>query len=99
MHADLADFNKSCRNTTKGVVAISDRIAFAGAKLDRFQNLMDLMHDFKPIVQAHCSSFSIDAMLNAYALERNHGATHAATIAQLMKNPELLLKKGKGKKA
>jgi hypothetical protein len=99
VHADLADLNNFCRNTKKGVVAISDRIAFANAKLDTFQNLMDLMHDFKPIAQAHCSSFSIDLMLNSYVLERNHGATHPATVAQLIKNPERLLKKWRGKKA
>ena len=98
VHADLADLSNFCRDTTKGTVAISDRIAFARAKLDAFQNLMDLMHDFKPIAQAHCASFSIDAMLNAYVLERNHGATHPETIAQLIKDPEHLLKKWKGKK-
>lgn len=99
VHADLTDLDNFCRNTTKGVVAISDRIAFARANLDMFQDLMVLMHDFKPLAKAHCSTYSIDTMLNAYVLERNHGATHTETIAQLIKNPERLLKKWKGKKA
>ena len=98
VRADLADLDNFCRNTTKGVVAISDRIAFANAKLEKYQDLMELMHDFKPLAQAHCFSFSIDLMLNAYVLERNHGATHTETIAQLIKNPERLLKKWRNKK-
>lgn len=97
-YADLTDFDKFCRNTTKGNLAISDRLGFASANVDLYQNQMDLMHDFKSVAKAHCSTYSIDSMLNAYVLERNHGATHTKTIAQLTENPERLLKKWKGKK-
>lgn len=91
--ADISDIEVNCRLTTKGVVSIQDRIAFARADLDVGQDLMGLMVDFKPIARKHCASYSIDTMLKAYVHERNSGATHAATIASLLSDPRQLIRK------
>ncbi len=95
--ADITEIESSCRTTTKGVVSVQDRIAFARADLDVGQDLMVLMVDFKPIARKHCASISIDAMLRAYVLERNNGANHAGTVASLLSDPRPSIRKWKKK--
>lgn len=99
VHSDLVEIDKYCHKTNHRVASIADRIAWASAKLDLFQNSMVLMQDFMPVAEAHCATYSIDSLLNAYVLERNHGATHQKTVADLNKNPKRLLDKWKGKQA
>lgn len=95
---DLAEIENDCRLTTKGITSIPDRIGFARAFVNDGQDLMVLMLDFKPIARKHCASISLDDMLNAYVLERNKKkASHSATVAALLVDPQRLVKKWKGK--
>lgn len=94
---DLAEIEADCRSTTTGLNSIPDRFGFARAKLDVYQDLNILMLDFKPIVRKHCSSISLDSMLNAYVSERNRGASHSTAVATLLISPNSLTKTTKAK--
>jgi hypothetical protein len=96
---DLAEIENDCRPTTRGNTSIPDRIGFARARMDVFQDLMVLMLDFKPIVHKYCSSIGIDDLLKAYAFERDRGGSHSGTISALLVDPKHLLMKSKGKNA
>jgi hypothetical protein len=97
--AHLSEIENDCRPTIRGTTTINDRIGFARAFLDVFQDLNGMMLDFKLIAKKHCASISLDHMLNVYVIERNRGASHAVTMAALLADPRRLLKKWKGKKA
>lgn len=95
----LSEIETDCRLTSRGTTTINDRIGFARAFLDVFQDLNIMMLDFKSIAKKHCASISLDRMLNAYVIERNHGASHGATVAALLADPRRLVNKWRGKKA
>jgi hypothetical protein len=97
--AHLSEIENDCRLTIRGTTTINDRIGFARASLDVFQDLNSMMLDFKLIAKKHCASISLDHMLNAYVIERNRGANHAVTVAALLADPRRVVKKWKGKKA
>lgn len=81
-----------CAKTSRGA-GIHDKLAKAHSLLRTQQSLLELLADFVHVAGAQCKRIDDSALISLYVLERNSGATHAATVMRLMKNPDALIAK------
>lgn len=81
-----------CATTSKGA-AIHDKLGKAHSLLRTQQSLLQLLADFVGVAKAQCRQIDDVTLITLYLLERNSGATHAATIMNLTKNPRALAAK------
>lgn len=72
---------------------IHDKLAKGHSMLKVSQPLLGLLNDFVNIARMQCNKTDFVTLISLYALERNSGATHAASVNNLTKNPRALTAK------
>ena len=72
---------------------IHDKLAKGHSLLTVRQSLLQLLADFVQVSRVQCSRIEDVTLISLYVLERNAGASHAATIGNLTRNAPSLVAK------
>jgi hypothetical protein len=89
----LKAITRSCSATSSGA-GIHDKLVKSYSDANsKNPSLLIVLSDFVGLANIQCKKFSDTMLLALYALEREEGATHSATIAKLKRNPSPLIAK------
>ena len=93
----LNGITRSCSATSTGAGIHDKLVKLYSGMNSKNPSLLIILSDFVGLANIQCKKFSDTMLLALYALEREEGATHSATIAQLKRDPSPLIIKWSNK--